>query len=565
MIKRIIAIIFITLFASSCLDQQGVNVTQTCAEADTCKDAIVDPTAAYCVKNRLADRYDELDGNGTVGNPFIICNPAQIVDMSQRSSSLSKSFRLAQDIDLAQYYIDGGDHFQIASCGQTTCVDFGPGHIQYNGTFDGAGYSILNFEYTIETSEAGASLFGSIGSSGVIANLNMVAPTIRGNHAMAALAGRNDGIIQNVKVNDGLVQIFGANDNVENIGGVVGLNRGVMRFVEVNKASAMINIVGKETTNIGGIVGLNAKDAFIGDAKNNSPILHDTAGVIGGIAGINKGTITKSKNLTDITFRDGNVGGIAGEMHHFATVSRSYNVGDIQGIGTVDNVGGLVGIINFPQYGDINASEDESRGLIINSYNKGDVIADVNSTDIGGIVGHNLGAVQSSYNTGDVNGGDNVGGIVGLNDYIIAQCFVHGIRVIGGTSRGIIFGDTSAVAADNEPSDTEKGNGIDPAPIWSSVGVDLDTAESPFNTYSGMNLGTDCIGCNSDGVVQGNGVGDFFDLSFELFSESYTVSCPSPLPPNTDCTPTTQKVIHWDFSSVWSRKFNTTPELGFED
>lgn len=562
---RTYLILFALTVLASCIEQEGVSVSQECGDADSCKQAIVDPSTAYCVKNRLADRYDELDGNGTPGSPYIICTPAQFVDLGKRDSGWSKSFLLAQDIDLQKYYDDGGAYFQIGSCGQTTCQDFGPGHTQYTGTFDGAGYSIDGFEFSIETTEAGAAMFGSIGSSGVVANIVIGGAVVEGNDAMGVIAGRNDGVISNVKVNDSEVQIKASNTTPENVGGAVGLNRGVMRFVEVQHTDpTIINDDAVTFTHVGGVVGLNELDAFIGDVVNNSPITLKTANDVGGIIGLNRGILTLSKNSKQmiITVGDG-VGGLVGEMSHFGQVSKCYNTALISAGAT--NLGGLVGEISFPSYGDLQATELESRGLVINSYNVGDVAGATDKDNVGGIVGNNRGYIQTSYFKGNVTGDSYVGGIAGKNDYILSQNFVHAVRIKGeiSTVAGCIFGGSSAAAANFVATNEEKANGINPKPIFQQTTETLDSAVYPFNVLTDCDNATGGNGKHDHGGVEGNGIADYFNLSFELFSDSYLVTCPNPLPPNTDCNPTTQNIIHWDFSGVWKRRSGNTPDLGF--
>lgn len=547
------------LLLNACIKQEGVTVSQSCAEADNCKAAIFDPTTSYCVKNRLAERYDELDGNGTPSNPYIICSTAQFIDLGKRNSGWSKSFLLAQDIDLNQYYIDGGEKFQIGSCGQTNCRDFGPGHIQYSGTFDGAGFTIAGFQYEIETSEAGASIFGSIGSAGVVANLEIVGASIEGNDAMAVVAGRNDGVVSNVKVLNSSVDLKPGNTTPENVAGVVGINRGVMRYIEVDKTSATILDDAASTfTNVGGVVGLNDNNAFLGNIVNKSRISLTNGNVVGGIAGYNNGTITLSKNIASIEITTGNsVGGLTGKMANLGQIAKSYNTGNTTG--NITNHGGLVGEITFPTFGDIQASEEESRGIVINSYNIGNVSS--TGDNVGGIIGHNRGQIQSSYFRGLLSGGDYVGGIAGKNDFVISQNFVHGSTINGDTSSitGVIFGGSSAADATFIATDDEKGNGIDPSPIFQQNTETLSTVEHPWNAFSDIVA----TGIFSHAGVEGNGVGDYFNLNYELFSDSYLLTCPNPLPKNVTCSPTTQNVIHWDFSTIWIRKSGSTPELGF--
>jgi hypothetical protein len=550
---------------SACLDQQGVSVTQECEDSDSCKEAIVDPSTSYCVKHRLADKYNELDGNGSPGSPYIICTAAQFVDIGKNQGAWSKSFLLAQDIDLSQYYVDGGSHFQIGSCGQTSCRTFGAGHIQYSGTFDGAGYAIDNFRFDIESSESGAAMFGSLSSNAIVANVEIAGAQVSGKDTIGLVAGRNDGVINNVTITDGNLRVRHPNTVAENVGVVAGLNKGIVRNVEVNKVGQIIASANTDSpavdvsfTNIGGIVGLNEQAGYVGYTTNTATLSINNAVALGGIAGKNSGFVTFSKNTASLGVASGNGnGGIVGIMSHFGQVTTSYNTALI--LTGSENTGGIVGEITFPTYGSITASEDEDRALVSDCYNTGEV----RSTEdhVGGIVGFNRGLVRASYHaTGDIRGEDYVGGIVGRNDFTIAQTFVHNANIDGDSLDGAIFGSSStADKSDYVATAEEKGNGIVPRPIFEQSSVVLADATYPFNTFTNVSLNAG----HEDGGIETNGVNDYFDLSFDLYSKTSTILCPNPAPAGISCETTTIKTVHWDFTNIWKRKTNAPPDLGF--
>ena len=125
-------------------------------------------------------------------------------------------------------------------------------------------------------------------------------------------------------------------------------------------------------------------------------VYNGSANSVGGIAGVNKGTIENSYMNGNV---DGNlddnidVGGLAGSND--GTIKNSYSIGTASGS---IFVGGLVG---------------NNDGIIENSYSEVDVSG---TTNVGGLVGINDGTIKSSYATGNVNGNQFIGGLVGHNN-----------------------------------------------------------------------------------------------------------------------------------------------------
>jgi len=113
---------------------------------------------------------------------------------------------------------------------------------------------------------------------------------------------------------------------------------------------------------------------------------------IGGLVGVNKGTVSNSYStgsLTGVSW----VGGLVGQND--GTVSNSYSTGHV----TSDSgAGGLMG---------------GNTGTVSNSYSTGNVTGD---SGAGGLIAVNSGTVSNSYSTGSVTGNDYLGGLVGYND-----------------------------------------------------------------------------------------------------------------------------------------------------
>ena len=122
---------------------------------------------------------------------------------------------------------------------------------------------------------------------------------------------------------------------------------------------------------------------------------------VGGLVGLNSGTISNSYSIGQVT-GSSPVGGLVG-YNNRGIISNSYSIGSVSG----DNdVGGLVG---------------QNNKTISNSYSSGQVIAD---STAGGLVGLNSivanqgtiisrGTISNSYSVGQVTGRVQVGGLVG--------------------------------------------------------------------------------------------------------------------------------------------------------
>ena len=120
---------------------------------------------------------------------------------------------------------------------------------------------------------------------------------------------------------------------------------------------------------------------------------------VGGLVGINRGTITNSYATGSVSGA-GSIGGLVG-LNNGGTITNSYATGDVAG--SLKSVGGLVGL-------------NDSGGTITNSYATGAVTGLSSSSRLGGLVGWNDGTITNSYATGTVSGASDIGGLVGWTD-----------------------------------------------------------------------------------------------------------------------------------------------------
>ena len=284
----------------------------------------------------------------------------------------------------------------------------------FSGTLNGNDHTI-----TMEgTREQG--LFNEIGEEGKVLNVDIeVSGTISVRTPemdvanVGAVAGTNNGTIQNCDVTGSTIQGDNYNDNV---GGIVGDNYGT-----IQGCSAAVTV--KDGKNTGGIAGSNSVNSGKSGTITNC---------------CSTGTVTSGNSYS-------NTGGVVGD-NNGATITACYSTGDITGYGDeFSYAGGVAG-------DNIRDSDNNANGKIIACYSTGKVIG----TTVGGVVGWNStsSAVIACYHAdGEVSrsiDGGTAGGVVGQNGNEgspgqITACYWSGL-VDGDNGNGIGFpaSDTNA-------------------------------------------------------------------------------------------------------------------------
>lgn len=174
-------------------------------------------------------------------------------------------------------------------------------------------------------------------------------------------------------------------------------------------------------------------------------------GSVGGVVGYAKNTSIEGATNTATVNAGSNVGGIVGEFNSLGkSVSGATNSGAITSSNTA------AGIVGKLTEGSISGSKNTGRvtasvattigghtgaflggivgwagGNVNNCYNSGTVTTETswgNSNIVGGIVGFlvNGKTVSYCYNSGNVVGSDNIGGIVGINNGTVSYCYQDG-------------------------------------------------------------------------------------------------------------------------------------------
>jgi hypothetical protein len=235
------------------------------------------------VGNSSAGTYS--GGSGTEGDPYLIEEPNDIIEMSETTDDWGGRFLMISDVNMVDYTFT------------TAVVD------TFEGVFNGAGHKILNL--TIDTLGADTwylGLFGRIDEGAEVSNLSL----------------------DNVSV-------IGGNDS-RILGGLCGRNGGtIINCYATGSVSGLLNV--------GVLCGSNDKGTI-----NNSSATGSATGSfrIGGLCGLNFYSSTISNCCATVSVSGGvgsqDIGGLCG--HNYSTINNCYSTGSVSGI---TNVGGLCG------------------------------------------------------------------------------------------------------------------------------------------------------------------------------------------------------------------------------
>jgi len=388
-------------------------------------------------------------GSGTQNDPYLIETPGQLDSIRY---NLDKHFKQIADIDLSNFsreeWIPAGYWIPI-----------GEKNNPFTGSYDGNDFKIINL--TINLPETpGVGLFGYAVNSEIknvgIENINITGGAYKGGlvgeifegniincHTTGCINGGGGLVGSNKKGNiikcysiinitgggGGLVDWNEGNEegnisdsyaigiisgSSSNVGGLVGHNVG-----EIINCYAKVDVVGG--WNVGGLVGANTgsinKCKALGNVSGNNKSLTYVGGLVG--HSIN-GTITNCMAEGDVA---GNqyIGGLVGKnsnsvaspgyVPNLINITKSYATGKVTGANTV---GGLVG---WNEEGNITMCYATGEVFSTGEYINGEVDC------TGGLVGRHTGNILESslegngdifesYATGNVNGNNNIGGLV---------------------------------------------------------------------------------------------------------------------------------------------------------
>lgn len=231
---------------------------------------------------------------------------------------------------------------------------------------------------------------------------------VSGNDKVGGIIGENKSgkTVSNVVNATSVTGATKGNDISEYVGGLVGVNSGSVTNGRNNGTITGVKYVG-------GMVGSNGENSTLTNLVNDSSAAITGEQYVGGIAGDNAGIITTGNEETDETVNLINRGTITGQQYVGGVAGRNS--------GTIINANNDVELNvkdknQTAQYFGGIAGENTEKGIINNATNTADVNAN-GATYVGGIVGENDGTLENmAGNSGNVTGKDYVGGVAGKNN-----------------------------------------------------------------------------------------------------------------------------------------------------
>ncbi|WP_321949913.1 two-partner secretion domain-containing protein [Burkholderia cenocepacia] len=327
------------------------------------------------------------------------------------------------------------------------------GGLGFAGEFDGLGNTVSR----LNVSNPGYNTVGLFGkNSGFIANLALDSLTVKGDNsngsaAIGGLVGDNvGGRLSNVSVTNTTVS-YGGKTGWTMIGGLVGRNVGG----RIDHARFAGTVAGNSYTfSVGGLVGYNMSGSITDShthanvqvSGSSYPILYANVQSVGGLVGVNTGTLSDVSAGGRVVAGDhANVGGLVGN-NDGGTIRRASAAVDVTA-GQRSHVGGFVGwnhndaaIESADVSGKVSGTGSASiggfagntDGKLDDVTSNSDVI-DTASTQAGGLAGVNGGFIGNARATGSVSAGSKsqAGGLVGTNTGTIETADAY-VNVLAG-------------------------------------------------------------------------------------------------------------------------------------
>ena len=399
-------------------------------------------------------------GSGFRSDPFIVGSEGSLMKVGSGEDgwNLNSHYRQTANITLSTQWTPVG-----------TWAD------PFRGSFNGDGHTISRL--MIMRSEDYNGLFGYI-NGGTVSNLNLTEVDIDISGASeftGAVAGYNTGVVEHCGVSVAGGAAIKCNSKV---GGVVGENGGVVEHCTVSGAvtgdAAVGGVVG---INLGTVQNCTASGSVKGTFSMAAP------GAVGGVVGANIGTVQNCMSLCSVEgisfeiFDIGGIGGVVGLNMMAGKVQNCASQGNVKGITyltlELSLVGGVVGM-NYA-------------GTVENCYATGDVEG---NDATGGVVGYNLGEdilsgkILNCYSIGNVSGAERVGGVVGFNseEGSVAYCYSTG-KVSGDTSVGGIVGSSDYINGARVQNCVALGEEVkaESSPVWRAIGIRFGTGAEDKN------------------------------------------------------------------------------------
>jgi len=305
-------------------------------------------------------------GSGQPEDPYQLWTPEQFVSITDHYEDFNKCFVLMADIDLNDISLD-----RIRPIGTYT--------LPFTGVFDGNYHTIYNFRYEA-TDEYWVGLFGRIGGfqydgsllAGTVKNLHLNNVIITGGNYVGGLAG---GCYGGTLVSCG---VLGRVTGATHVGGLVGLGW------SANTSSSSTSGAVDGWAEVGGLVGRQQSGQVIQSSSTCQVSAHEK---LGGLIGSHLPYLEES------------------------LLSQCTAAGSVRGHRVL---GGLVG------YNGSVITDCYAAGSVIGEeyISPGDITGPktMYSYQVGGLVGANNGQVMFSYSSSNVEGHQEVGGLIGAQE-----------------------------------------------------------------------------------------------------------------------------------------------------
>ncbi|SAK58002.1 filamentous hemagglutinin-like protein [Caballeronia catudaia] len=269
--------------------------------------------------------------------------------------------------DLAGNYALGKDIDASVTAYPNSFTAIGATSTPFTGQFDGFGHTIDKLTSTSNLNDDYYGMFGVIGASGVVRNMNLTNARTSGysSGGLGLLAGQNDGLITYVNTTGSVSQNgFGG----RGAGGVAGVNNGI-----IERSSSTAD-VGYQTP-AGGLVGVN--NGTIAQSYATGTTFAGTHGETGGLVAFNTGLITQS-------YATGGVGGFGGGGLVYVNgatgvINESFAVGQVGGGGPPgDAYGGIAAYNQGAIHNNVYWNKDTTIRTSAAGSNSGTVPPDAN-------------------------------------------------------------------------------------------------------------------------------------------------------------------------------------------
>lgn len=387
-------------------------------------------------------------GAGTPSDPFIIDRDSYLRNISTANAKAAGCY-----YKLTYAPSPGADFEPI-------CSPADP----FAGIFDGNGKTIEGWEIRpLADRRNYFGFFGAVAKDAEVRSLNFSRCTLyitndggsvnKTDNGFAWAAGTNNGTLRDITVTDCSIACETGTTPL-NVAGIAANNNGtILRCTVSGAISAAADRNKTDEFTCGGIAAYNYATGIVDRCINHASIT--AMNQVGGVVGMNGGTVTASGNTGAITanYYFGGVVGYTISSSATCIIEKCYNTGTI----TMDEPAGMGRGAAY--MGGITSRIYSNKTVIRACYNTGDLIvgASVSSSNlrIGGIVGHTNkpGQLTDCYNAGNatIKGKANYGGIVGEmanQAVVITNCYTVGKITVDGGSGNLFsaFGKASDTA-----------------------------------------------------------------------------------------------------------------------